>query len=76
MRGIKNTPKNSLNYLKATIDPNDVTARSRGGDRAGARSALTPGVTADRAVVRVRRAVAWPGQNPPKWLPGDRAIAQ
>ncbi|MED6212796.1 hypothetical protein PIB30_086952 [Stylosanthes scabra] len=22
MRGIKNTPKNSLNYLKTTIDPN------------------------------------------------------
>ncbi|MED6208548.1 hypothetical protein PIB30_046193 [Stylosanthes scabra] len=30
--------------------------RSRGGERAGARSALTPELTFDRAVVQVRRA--------------------
>ncbi|MED6161552.1 hypothetical protein PIB30_061853 [Stylosanthes scabra] len=54
----------------------DVTARSQGGERAGARSALTPGLTADRAVARVRRTVAQPGQNPLEWLPGDRAIAR
>ncbi|MED6211795.1 hypothetical protein PIB30_076952 [Stylosanthes scabra] len=54
----------------------DVTARSRGGKLAGARSALTLGLTADRAVARVRCAVARPGQNPPKWLPGDCMITR
>ncbi|MED6212437.1 hypothetical protein PIB30_083345 [Stylosanthes scabra] len=68
MRGTKNTPKNSLNNLKTTSDPNDITARSRDGERAGAWSALTLGLTADCAVARVRRAVAQPGQNPPEWL--------
>ncbi|MED6190019.1 hypothetical protein PIB30_101665, partial [Stylosanthes scabra] len=52
-----------------------ITARSRGGERVGARSALTPGLTADCVVARVRRAVALTGQNPPEWLPGDRTIA-
>ncbi|MED6222750.1 hypothetical protein PIB30_067396, partial [Stylosanthes scabra] len=53
-----------------------VIARSRGGERACARSALTPGLIADRAVARVGRALAQPGQNPPEWLPGDCAIAR
>ncbi|MED6186091.1 hypothetical protein PIB30_063475 [Stylosanthes scabra] len=54
----------------------DVTARSGGEERAGAQSALTSGLTADHAVARVRCAFARLGQNPPEWLPRDRAIAR
>ncbi|MED6114025.1 hypothetical protein PIB30_076308 [Stylosanthes scabra] len=54
----------------------DVTMRSRGGERTGARSALTPELTFDRAVARVRRSAARCGQNPPERLPGYRTIAQ
>ncbi|MED6128353.1 hypothetical protein PIB30_096902, partial [Stylosanthes scabra] len=52
----------------------DATVRSRGGERAAARSALTPELTFDRAVARVRRAAARCGQNPPEWFRGYRAI--
>ncbi|MED6135472.1 hypothetical protein PIB30_046813 [Stylosanthes scabra] len=45
-------------------------------ERAGARSALTPELTFDRAVARVRRAAAQCGQNPPERLPGHRVIAR
>ncbi|MED6152565.1 hypothetical protein PIB30_093245 [Stylosanthes scabra] len=54
----------------------DVTARWWGGECVGAWSALTPRLTADHVVARVRRAVARPGQNPPEWLLGDHAIAR
>ncbi|MED6128238.1 hypothetical protein PIB30_095719 [Stylosanthes scabra] len=54
----------------------DATMRSRGGEPASARSALTPELTFDRAVARVRRAAARCGQSPPEWLPGYRAIAR
>ncbi|MED6127167.1 hypothetical protein PIB30_085512, partial [Stylosanthes scabra] len=44
----------------------DATVRSHGGERAGARSALTLVLTFDRAVARVRRAAARCRQNPPQ----------
>ncbi|MED6188559.1 hypothetical protein PIB30_087092 [Stylosanthes scabra] len=50
--------------------------RSRGGECAGVLSALTPGLTADRVVARVRHAVVQPGQNHPEWFPGDHVIAR
>ncbi|MED6194835.1 hypothetical protein PIB30_032149 [Stylosanthes scabra] len=54
----------------------DATVRSRGGEGASARSALTPELTFDRAVARVRRAATRYLQNPPEWLPEYRAIAR
>ncbi|MED6198311.1 hypothetical protein PIB30_065107 [Stylosanthes scabra] len=54
----------------------DAIVRSRGGERAGAWSALTPELTFDHVVARVRHAAARCGQNPPKRLPGYRAIAR
>ncbi|MED6223318.1 hypothetical protein PIB30_072858 [Stylosanthes scabra] len=50
----------------------DATVRPRGGEHAGAQSALTPELTFDRAVAGVRCAAARCGQNPPERLPGGR----
>ncbi|MED6176619.1 hypothetical protein PIB30_089952 [Stylosanthes scabra] len=49
----------------------DATVWLRGGESAGAQSALMPELTFDRAVARVKRAFARYGQNPPliAWYP-------
>ncbi|MED6225468.1 hypothetical protein PIB30_094031 [Stylosanthes scabra] len=47
----------------------------RSGELAGARLALTPELTFDHTVARVRRATARCGQNPPEWLPRYGVIA-
>ncbi|MED6113015.1 hypothetical protein PIB30_067155 [Stylosanthes scabra] len=52
----------------------DATVRARGGERRGSQSALTPKLTFDHVIARVRRAAAQCGQNPPEWLLGYRAM--